>query len=284
MKPRRYDLDAEIVLFFKEHAPTTRQQCDSLAISLLGEPIEGVPIQGQFSYTLLAGPEPTIIQFRSIKSQLDLNITSLAKSIHGTLAAKTKASGVIGDNIFVYIIERLPEAYIGVRFFAASWIQAQPRPEIQLQNEYDRKLEQLAKSMPPYLTEAIVFCRTQLGVLFGSDFRWALCHGDINEMNLLVDEKTRYLTGVVDWAEASVQPFGLSLWGLETLLGYSDRDGWHYYSSSNALEGTFWTAFEDETNDISEDDKKIIDISRRVGMLLRYGFIWINGVETMITE
>lgn len=129
-----------------------------------------------------------------------------------------------------------------------------------------------------------------IGCLFGSDFRWALCHGDINEMNLLVDEKTRHLTGVVDWAEASAQPFGLSLWGLETLLGYSDRDGWHYYSSSNALEGTFWTAFEDETNDISEDngisedDKKIIDISRRVGMLLRYGFIWINGVETMITE
>ncbi|KAM5474553.1 hypothetical protein MauCBS54593_002129 [Microsporum audouinii] len=180
MKPRRYDLDAEIVLFFKEHAPTTRQQCDSLAISLLGEPIECVPIQGQFSYTLLAGPEPTIIQFRSIKSQLDLNITSLAKSIHGTLAAKTKASGVIGDNIFVYIIERLPgvayatlrfdiekqvNTVVGLaRFFAASWIKAQPRPEIQLQNEYDRKLEQLAKSMPPYLTEAIVFCRTQLGV------------------------------------------------------------------------------------------------------------------------
>ncbi|KAM5457696.1 hypothetical protein McanCB56680_006060 [Microsporum canis] len=244
MKPRRYDLDSEIALFFKEHAPTTRQQCDSLAISLLGEPIECVPIQGQFIYILLAGPEPTIIQFRSIKSQLDLNITSLAKSIHGTLAAKTQASGVIGDNIFVYIIERLPGvAYATLRFDIEKQVNTvvgcKPRPEIQLQNEYDRKLEQLAKSMPPYLTEAIVFCRTQLGVLFGSDFRWALCHGDINEMNLLVDEKTRHLTGVVDWAEASVQPCGLSLWGLETLLGYSDRDGWHYYSSSNALEATF---------------------------------------------
>ncbi|KAF3492324.1 uncharacterized protein GIQ15_01841 [Arthroderma uncinatum] len=301
MLPRQYDLSAEVTQFFEDHAPATPQQCDAFAINLLGEPVKRVPIQGQFSYTLLAGLEPTIVQFRSPKSQLDPKMTSLAKSVHSKLAAKTKSYGVMADDsLFVYVIERLPGvSYITVsfgiekqmntvvglaRFFAASWIKAQPRPETLLQSNYDRKLEQLSKSMPPYLTLAILTARTELDLLFGSDFRCALCHGDLNEMNLLVDEETGDLTGVIDWAEASIQPFGLSLWGLETLLGFSDKDGWHYYGASNSLEEAFWTTFHYEVGSISEDDKKLIDISRRVGVLLRYGFIWINGVERPVTE
>lgn len=138
--------------------------------------------------------------------------------------------------------------------------------------------------MPPYLTPAVVSARSQLDLLFSGNFRYALCHGDLNDMNLLVDEETGDLTGVIDWAEASIQPFGLSLWGLETLLGFSDKDGWHYYSASNTLEDVFWAAFYHETSSISEDDKKLIDISRRVGILLRYGFIWIDGAERPVTE
>ncbi|EGE04186.1 hypothetical protein TEQG_03218 [Trichophyton equinum CBS 127.97] len=301
MAPRQYDLSAEVTQFFEDHVPATPQECDAFAINLLGEPVKRVPIQGQFSYTLLAGLEPTIVQFRSPKSQLDLGMTSLAKSVHGKLAAKTKSYGGIANNsLFVYVIERLPGvAYITVsfgiekqmntvvglaRFFAASWIKAQPRPEALLQSNYDRKLEQLSKSMPPYLTPAIVSTRTELDLLFGSDFRYAICHGDLNDMNLLVDEETGDLTGVIDWAEASIQPFGLSLWGLETLLGFSDKNGWHYYSASDSLEDAFWTAFHYEIGNMSENDKKLIDISRRLGILLRYGFIWIDGVERPVTE
>ncbi|EFQ99198.1 hypothetical protein MGYG_02212 [Nannizzia gypsea CBS 118893] len=301
MLPRRYDLSAEVALFFEGHVPATPQQCDAFAISLFGEPVNRVPIQGQFSYTLLVGLEPMVVQFRSPRSQLDPKITSLAKSVHGRLAAKTQPyGGIANDSLFVYVIERLPGvAYITVnfgiekqmktvvglaRFFATSWINAQPRPETLLQSNYDKMLEQLSKLMPPYLTPAIVSARAGLNLLFGSDFRCALCHGDLNDMNLLVDEETGDLTGVIDWAEASIQPFGMSLWGLETLLGFSDRDGWHYYSASNSLEDAFWAAFYDEIGSISEEDKKLIDISRRVGILLRYGFVWINGVETPVTE
>jgi hypothetical protein len=121
MATRKYDISVEITRFFEDHAPITREQCDIFVINLLGEPIKQVPIQGQFSYTLLAGqPESTsVVQFRSAKSPLDLQMTALAKSVHGTLAAKTQAYGAMGDNalVFIYVIERLPGvAYITLRF------------------------------------------------------------------------------------------------------------------------------------------------------------------------
>ncbi|KAK2747501.1 hypothetical protein FQN57_001993 [Myotisia sp. PD_48] len=301
MAPRKYDINDEIARFFEDHAPIKRQQCDSFAINLLGKPLTPVPIQGQFSYTLLAGPKSMVIQFRSAKSPLDHEITTLSKNVHGNLVAKTEAHRGMGDNsLFIYVIERLPGVpYITLRFnlerqmntvlglarfFAAAWVKPQPQSEILLRNKYDLKLQELSNVMPSYLTSVIASVQSQLDLLFSSNFRWALCHGDLNEMNLLVDEDTGNLTGVVDWAEASIQPFGISLWGLETLLGFSDQNGFHYYSSSMDLENAFWTAFRDEAGGLSEDDKKCIHLSRRVGILLRYGYIWIDGVEMPVTE
>jgi hypothetical protein len=103
-------------------------------------------------------------------------------------------------------------------------------------------------------------------------------------MNLLVDEETGDLTGVIDWAEASIQPFGISLWGLETLLGFSNQNGWHYYASHRDLEFTFWKVFRDKIGGVSEDDHMRIDLARRIGILLRYGFVWIDGIERPVTE
>lgn len=45
-------------------------------------------------------------------------------------------------------------------------------------------------------------------------------HGDVVPGNVLVDEATGALTGLVDWAEAEVGVWGLGLYGLEFLLGF----------------------------------------------------------------
>ncbi|KAF1347710.1 hypothetical protein BDV97DRAFT_355835 [Delphinella strobiligena] len=52
------------------------------------------------------------------------------------------------------------------------------------------------------------------------DLPKCLSHGDLLPSNLLVDAETGRLTGVVDWAEAEVLPFGMPLYGIERLLGW----------------------------------------------------------------
>lgn len=46
-----------------------------------------------------------------------------------------------------------------------------------------------------------------------------LNHGDLSELNVLVDPLTGRLTSVINWAKAKICPFGISLWGLENILG-----------------------------------------------------------------
>jgi hypothetical protein len=75
-------------------------------------------------------------------------------------------------------------------------------------------------------------------------------------MNILVDPNTGHITGVVDWAEAGILPFGISLWGFENALGYMDSQGRHYYSYHCALMDLFWQTFERAVGGVSNADKQ----------------------------
>jgi Ser/Thr protein kinase RdoA (MazF antagonist) len=44
---------------------------------------------------------------------------------------------------------------------------------------------------------------------------WVLTHQDLSGMNILVDPDTGHITGVVDWADATLEPFSMVLWGLD---------------------------------------------------------------------
>jgi hypothetical protein len=54
-----------------------------------------------------------------------------------------------------------------------------------------------------------------------------------------VDPDTGHVTGVIDWVEAEIAPFGISLYRLENVLGYMDSKGWHYYENHQELEKLF---------------------------------------------
>jgi aminoglycoside phosphotransferase (APT) family kinase protein len=56
-------------------------------------------------------------------------------------------------------------------------------------------------------------------LIFRPEYSKAVQHDDFLENNFYVDEVTGYITGVVDWADAIFAPFGVSLGGLETILG-----------------------------------------------------------------
>lgn len=92
-------------------------------------------------------------------------------------------------------------------------------------------------------------------------------------MNLLIDPATGRLTGVVDWAEARVLPFGLALYGLENVLGYMDGEGWHYFEREAALREGFWRVFREETG-VGEEVMQGIEVVRMVGLFYRYGFVF----------
>jgi len=98
-------------------------------------------------------------------------------------------------------------------------------------------------------------------------------------MNIFVDPNTKHVTGIVDWAEAMILPFGISLWGLENILGYMDSQGWHYYKNHQKLGKLFWKTFEETVGGVSEGDRQAIRVARMAGFFLHYGFVWEDGVR-----
>lgn len=115
---------------------------------------------------------------------------------------------------------------------------------------------------------------------------WVLTHSDLSNTNILVNSDSGHLTGVVDWADASIEPFGIALWGLESILGCSGPQGWAYYgndvSHSRAL---FRMVLLTEIGGaISDETRRAIEEVRTLGLLLRYGFSWEDGAEKPTQE
>lgn len=114
-----YSLDNTINSFFESQSTVTRRQCDELAVSLIGEPVNPAPIQGAFSYTVIAGAKQSkIVQFRAQSSILDMETLNLARAIHGQFVATCTYHGNLGQSspLSVYVIEKLPgTTYIQAR-------------------------------------------------------------------------------------------------------------------------------------------------------------------------
>ena len=126
-------------------------------------------------------------------------------------------------------------------------------------------------------------------MLFHSRYPQVLTHGDLNEMNILISPTSGRITGIIDWAEAGILPFGLALYGLENLLGNMNSRGWKYFEIKDELEQRFWKHFWDciaDTKGLPEDRiRHAVTIARQVGIIMRYGFMWENGtVERAVTE
>lgn len=114
-----YSLDDTINSFFESELTVTRQQCDELAVSLVGEPVNPAPIQGAFSYTVIAGTHQSkVVQFRAQTPILDMETVNLARAIYGQFVPACTYQGTIGQSspLSVYVIEKCPgSAYIQAR-------------------------------------------------------------------------------------------------------------------------------------------------------------------------
>lgn len=150
-----------------------------------------------------------------------------------------------------------------------------------LQDKFDILLRQL----PSRFTGIISKIREELPTIFVPTYPLVLTHADLCEMNIIVNPEAGDITGIVDWAEAKILPFGMSLWGFQNMLGIMDSEGWHYHENFSRLEGLFWDTFYRNVGVVSNDDKRAMKTAERAGLVLRYGFAWEDGVfERPVTE
>jgi hypothetical protein len=61
--------------------------------------------------------------------------------------------------------------------------------------------------------------------------------------NVLLDENSFEVTGIVDWSLATVMPFGMYLDIQSLTTGFLTCDGWHDYACKLLLQHTFWEEF-----------------------------------------
>ncbi|KAG9187276.1 hypothetical protein G6011_05147 [Alternaria panax] len=150
------------------------------------------------------------------------------------------------------------------------------------------RLERLASELPDahLRRRAIEALRA---VQRTQDYPVILNHGDLIPSNILVDEDTWKITGLVDWSEAEYLPVGTCLYGLEYLLGYlSPADSeiapiWTYFDDAAQLRQLFWTRLIDATPELGArmEDVKVM---RDVGVLLWHGIAWDDGAINRVVN
>ena len=81
------------------------------------------------------------------------------------------------------------------------------------------------------------------------------------------------LTGIIDWAEAAICPFGQNLYTLQDFSGTLHREfGWRQYKDHDTLDEIFWETFQKEVGGLSAEVIEAIRSARILGCLLTHGF------------
>ncbi|KAK7987089.1 hypothetical protein PG988_002077 [Apiospora saccharicola] len=241
-----YTLEGAIQDFFNAFggSSVTKSDCDAKAAALVGEPLIPVPIQGHFSYTVVAGPnQAQIVQFRAAQSKLDMDILNLAMAVHPDFLPKCTYHGHIGDEtspLHVYVMDKREglchfktrdssvegaSAFAArqsqtvrdlARFFAGAWKQPQqvaPATAEKMQQDIENDLKRLAENLPDRFQAMVKQVRAGLPNVFAL-LPFVLNNGELSESSILVDKDDGRITGIVDWADAEMSPFGLSLGGI----------------------------------------------------------------------
>ncbi|KAI9835329.1 MAG: hypothetical protein M1819_002473 [Sarea resinae] len=303
-----YSVDEEIADFFAQ-TTATRSACDTFAREHLGGNTVPVAVQGVCSYTVYAGPSAEfVVQFRLKSLQLRMETANLARTIYGHFAPEVTFRGQIGEDadskepLYIYVMSRIPgityldfilahnghvsensaefsswrkNLVIGIaKFFALSWKGSQDVDQTyrdSLHHRYKKELELLLASLPDRFRPLIQGSLNSLPAIFSLPM--VLLHKDFGVCNIMVNDTSCSLAGVVDWAEAEIAPFGLNLHSHQRLISKIHlKNGWVRYDDYGMLEEIFWTTFSDEAGGLGDETIKVIKAARIVGLLLSRGF------------
>ncbi|KAJ8126099.1 hypothetical protein O1611_g7539 [Lasiodiplodia mahajangana] len=301
---QEYSVDSEIVHFFGQTS-ATRSECDALAKQLVGGNVVPVAVQGVCSYTVYAGQNSEFVaQFRLESLSLNLETTTLARKVYGSLTPEVSFHGQIGEEadangkepLYVYIMTRIPgishldfilshnvpenspEWFTWrkslltdmARFFALSWKHPQIVSAVYLdgfRSKCERELRLLLGSLPARFHPIVERSLDSIPAIFSLPA--VLLHRDFGTCNIIVNDESCHLTGVIDWGEAEIGPFGLNLHSLQQFTGkFHLKNGWIRYDDYDILQDTFWAMFSKEVGRLSDDVIKAIHSARIMGLLL----------------
>ncbi|KAJ6114853.1 hypothetical protein N7486_000631 [Penicillium sp. IBT 16267x] len=260
-----YEVEQEIVAFF-EKTTTTRSACDNYASEHLSGNVTPVDIQGVCSYTVYAGPNAEcVVQYRLKSLALNIDIMNLAKAIYGSLTPQISFKGQIGEAheskepLYIYVMNRMP----GISHLDFILAHNAPKP--------CGRQRKLLDSLPIRFHPLIKKSLDSLPAIFSLPM--VLLHNDFGSFNMLVDENSCNLLGVIDWAEAEIAPFGINLYALDRLISKIHlKHGWSRYDDYRLLDELFWTTFSQETG-VDNETINAIKAARITGVLLCLGFI-----------
>lgn len=183
------------------------------------------------------------------------------------------------------------------RFFARAW--THPRPALlppatldAMHKAHSRDLHLLLSALPVRFQPVIKQAIDGLSSVFsGEILSTALLHQDFGACNVMVNRADCHLVGVIDWAEASIGPFGLNMHILQSFTTkYLLKKGVIRYNDYEELEATFWRVLREEvaiaaaaTADeegqsrvawriINDEVEMVIKLARLVGLLMSDGF------------
>lgn len=140
-----------------------------------------------------------------------------------------------------------------------------------LRNRYIADLKLLYKSIPHRFQTVIQKCRDAIDDIFALPM--VLIHNDFGVCNVLVDPKSCHITGVVDWAEATIGPFGVNMHSVELFMGHMHlRNGWSAFPNHHESEDTLWPGIAETMGGLSDEVLRTIKMARVVGCLRSHGF------------
>ncbi|SCV37101.1 uncharacterized protein FFB14_06424 [Fusarium fujikuroi] len=299
--------------FFSGRKSPSQIQCDEIAQSVSGaSTVSPVDSPGSMSYTVICSgrPEPQqdlIVSFREPGAMLDKRIVKLAKEIHSDLVPESSTChGNVKEADPLLRIDSMPylrgSSYIEVLAFRVEMDpQEEAKHEVFVQH-LARTLHDIgpalgrltAKSKQRSKKESAkdsscwrknhhrLFCRTRccLSSLRSSPYFSVKIIHKFSRMatsqNILVDENTFQITGIVDWSLASVMPFGMDLDILFLTTGFMTQDGWHDYACQLLLRDTFWKEFW-AASGIEEGERRgrmqgLAEAAGQIGAILRLAF------------
>jgi hypothetical protein len=114
---------------------------------------------------------------------------------------------------------------------------------------------------------------------------WVLNHGDIMAPNVMVEPLTGKLSGLVDWAEAEILPFGTCLYGLEEILGEMTPSGFQYHQDAVELRTLFWAELKKQIPQLEEKSvNEAVNLARDLGVLLWHGIAFDDGAINRVVQ
>ncbi|CAJ2507100.1 Uu.00g082860.m01.CDS01 [Anthostomella pinea] len=300
--------------FFASRESPTREECPECALAIVDEStIEPVETPGSLSYTVVCTAArtgtKTIVSFRQYDTFIDPELTDLAGQVHGHLVPHATFHGTLGtetesnDLLKIYTMPCLPGTS-GIAVLRGVNPDDTPEDEVM----YTRFIQELARAYLhpqtanagreaiaksdaarmisvlmdiikdlPFLAPTLNDLEGNLDMLFGPSYPQLLTHGDLGLPNILMDETSGTVTGIVDRSLATIAPCGMELGALRACLGaYRLGKGWTDFACRDRLITAFW----DESwraTDIQgmferQRIRHVAELAGKLGILVQYLF------------